>query len=106
MIAKVIVTAFFVALAGWDIWEGVGNLLGLPAYYQALGVAESTPWFLLVPGIALPVGALLGGLWWGWRRTSTVESVLIYVLALAIQATLAVSLLAGEQAWRAFVLLA
>ncbi len=105
MIGKMIVTAVFVVLAGWDIWEGVGNLLGLPAYYQALGVAESTPWFLLVSGVVLPVGALLGGLWWGWRRKSTVESALIYVLALAIQAALAVSLLAGEQAWRATVLL-
>ena len=105
MIGKTIVTVVFVAFAGWDIWEGVGNLLGLPAYYQALGVAESTPWFLLVPGVVLPVGVLLGGLWWGWRRKSTVESALIYVLALAIQAALAVSLLAGEQAWRATVLL-
>ncbi len=103
--AKIIVAAVFVALVGWDIWEGVGNLLGLPAYYQALGVAESTPWFLLVPGVVLPVGVLGAGLWWGWRRKSTVESALVYVLALAIQAALAVSLLAGEQAWRATVLL-
>ena len=40
VMAKIIVAAVFVALVGWDIWEGVGNLLGLPAYYQALGVAE------------------------------------------------------------------
>ena len=106
MAAKIITTAVFVALIGWDIWEAIGNVVGLPAFYEALSVSSDTPWFLLIPGLAIPIVLLGVGLWWGWRRASVVEAALIYVLALAVQSSLALSLIAAEQAWRASVLIA
>ncbi len=106
MVAKVALSAVFVALMGWDVWEAVGNVVGLPAFYDALSVGDDTPWFLLIPGVVIPVVLLIGGLWWGLRRSTPTESALIYVLALATQSSLALSLIAAEQAWRAEVLIA
>ena len=104
--ARIVLTAVFVLLIAWDVWEAVGNLLGLPAYYNALGVAESTPWALLIPGVVAPAVLWIVGLWWGWRRQSVIEAAVIYAVVLAVQSTLALSLIAAEQAWRADVLLA
>lgn len=106
MIARIVLAAVFVLLIAWDVWEGVGNLLGLPAYYSALGVAESTPWVLLVPGVVTPAVLWVVGLWWGWRRQSAIEAAVIYAVLLSVQSTLALSLIAAEQAWRADVLVA
>lgn len=105
VISRVVLTGLFVLLIAWDVWEGVGNLLGLPAYYSALGVAGSTPWVLLVPGVVVPVALWALGLWWGWRRESAIEAAVIYAVVLSVQATLSLSLIAAEQAWRADVLL-
>ena len=105
MVGRIVAVVGFGAFIVWDVWEGLGNLLGLPAYYEAMGVAESTPWLILVAGLAIPVGVAIAGLWSGWRRRSAVEATLVYVLALAIQSCLALSLIAAEQAWRARVLL-
>jgi hypothetical protein len=104
--SRVVLSGLFVLLIVWDVWEAVGNLLGLPAYYSALGVADSTPWVLLVSGVIVPVVLWALGLWWGWRRQSVIEAAVIYAIALSVQATLSLSLIAAEQAWRADVLLA
>jgi len=106
VMSRVVLSGLFVLLIVWDVWEAVGNLLGLPAYYSALGVADSTPWVLLVSGVIVPVLLWALGLWWGWRRQSVIEAAVIYAIALSVQATLSLSLIAAEQAWRADVLLA
>lgn len=105
MAARLIALVVFIALIGWDVWEAVGNLLGLPAYYTAMGVEESTPWVLLVTGLVVAIVLLVVGVVLGWKRHSVVEASLIYVLALAVQSTTALSLIAAEQAWRAEAIL-
>ena len=105
MVGRLIALVVFVALIGWDIWEAVGNLLGLPAYYAAMGVEESTPWLLLITGVIVATVLLVVGVAVGWKRRSVVEAALLYVLALAIQSTAALSLIAAEQAWRAEAIL-
>ena len=72
MVGKIVTAAVFVALIGWDLWEATGNMIGLPGFYEALSVGEDTPWFLLIPGVVIPVVVLAAGLWWGWRRASPV----------------------------------
>lgn len=106
MIARIVLAAVFVLLIAWDVWEGIGNLLGLPAYYSALGVAASTPWVLLILGVVTPVALWVVGLWWGLRRQLAMEAAVMYAVLLSVQSTLALSLIAAEQAWRADVLLA
>ena len=65
MVGKFVTAALFVALIGWDIWEAAGNIIGLPGFYEALSVGDDTPWFLLIPGVMIPVILLAAGLWWG-----------------------------------------
>lgn len=99
---RVAVAALFVALLAWDTWEAIGNALGLPAFYVALGIAERLPWPLLAVGIALPgVGAGVG-LWLG-RKRSLAGAILVYLIVSASVSALSLSLLAAEQAWRAHV---
>ena len=98
-----LVTLAFVAFSGWDVWEAVGNYLGLPGFYVALGIEEQTPWVLLYAGLAVPVIALIVGLWWA-RRRGLMARILIYVIVLAASNAVAMSLLAGGQAWLGYVL--
>ena len=99
---RVAVAAVFVAFLAWDTWEAIGNALGLPAFYVALGIAERLPWPLLVAGILLPAVGAGVGLWLG-RKRSLAGAILVYLIVLASVSALSLSLLAAEQAWRAHV---
>ena len=98
-------TVAFLALAGWDTWEAVGNLVGLPAFYEALEIPQHTPWVVLIAGVAVPPLAVVAGLMWA-RGRGVLARVLIYVIVLAASSAVSLSLLAAEQAWRASVLTA
>ncbi len=98
-----LVTLAFLALSAWDVWEAVGNFLGLPGFYVALGIADHTPWVLLYAGLAIPVIAVIVGLWWA-RKRGLMARILIYVIVLAASNAVAMSLLAGGQAWLGYVL--
>lgn len=96
-------TAAFVALTAWDVWEAVGNLLGLPGFYVALQIPDQTPWALLIAGVVVPVIALVTGLWWA-RGRQFAGRALIYVIVLAASSAVSMSLLAAGQAWLGYVL--
>jgi hypothetical protein len=96
-------TLALVVLSAWDTWEAVGNLVGLPPFYVALGIADGTPWVLLIAGVVVPGVAVVGALV-GARGRALPSRILIYTIALAASNAVALSLLAGEQAWRASVL--
>jgi hypothetical protein len=97
-------TLAFLALSGWDVWEAIGNILGLPPFYVALGIDDRTPWILLFSGLAVPVIGVGVGLIWAMRR-GLMAKLLIYLIVLAASNAVAMSLFAAEQAWRAHVLL-
>jgi hypothetical protein len=99
-----LVITVFVALLGWDLWEALGNLVGLQPFYEALGIGRSVPWMLLWLGVLLPITAVVLSLvlWRTW--TSTVERLAIMVVAWAVVAGMSLSLAAIEQAWRASAL--
>lgn len=105
MVARIIATLVFVVLILWDVWEAVGNLIGLPPYYAAIGFPDDIPWWILVTGLALPLMGLGVGLWWAWRHRGVAENVVMFIVILATQAALTMSVLAWEQAWRAQLLL-
>ena len=96
-------TLAFLAFSGWDLWEAVGNFLGLPGFYVALGIEQHTPWVLLYAGLVVPVVAVIVGLWWA-RGRGLMARILIYVIVLAASNAVAMSLLAAGQAWLAYVL--
>lgn len=94
----------FVALFGWDLWEALGNLVGLAPFYEVLGIGDSVPWILLWTGVALPVVALSAALIL-WRRwAGAAERLAVMFVAWALVAALSLSLAAVEQAWRATAL--
>ncbi len=99
-----LVITLFVALLGWDLWEALGNLVGLQPFYEAMGIGASVPWILLWLGVLLPIAAVLSSLFL-WRSWSgTVERLAIMVVAWAVVAGMSLSLAAIEQAWRASAL--
>lgn len=93
--------AIFVALALWDTWEAVGNLIGLPPYYDALGIAPATPWWLLIGALVLAVAALTLGVFVALRSDTSGQAVAILLVIITSHAALSVSVLSVEQAWRA-----
>lgn len=100
-----VLTVLFLAVSAWDTWEAVGNLLGLPGFYDALDIAESIPWVLLVAGVVTPWVAVVAGLLWS-RGRGVLSRTLIYLIMLAASSAVGISVLAAEQAWRASVLMA
>lgn len=100
---RVLVWVVFLLLFSWDLWEATGNMLGMPAYYEALGVGGSTPWLLLGFGMVVPLAAPVVAAR-VTRRRGVGVLVVTLVLAYATVQALTLSAVAAEQAWRAFVL--
>lgn len=99
-----LVITVFLALFGWDLWEALGNLVGLRPFYDAMGIGASVPWVLLWLAVLLPVTAVVLSLIL-WRRwTGAAERLAIMVVAWAVVAGMSLSLAAIEQAWRAAAL--
>ncbi len=99
-----LVITVFAALFGWDLWEALGNLVGLQPFYEAMGIGTSIPWALLWLGVLLPVTAVVLSLivWRSWSGAA--ERLAIMVVAWAFVAGISLSLAAIEQAWRAAAL--
>ena len=104
-LARWVVLVAFLFLASWDVWEAVGNLLGLPPYYEAVGFAEFVPWWLLIAGLVLSLIPPVLGVWWVRRRESLGNTVVVLALLLATHAALSLGVLSWEQAWRAQAML-
>jgi hypothetical protein len=99
-----LVITVFVVLLGWDLWEALGNLVGLQPFYEAMGIGDSVPWVLLWLGVLLPIAAAVLALTL-WRRwPGFAERLAIMVVAWAVVAGMSLSLAAIEQAWRAAAL--
>jgi len=101
---NVLVIVLFGFLYSWDLWEAVGNLVGLGPFYDALGIAGSMPWGLLWVGVAVPVIVFGGALWWGRKRPLVTEKALVLLMGWAVVAAVSMSLASVEQAWRASAL--
>jgi hypothetical protein len=103
-VRSALIIAIFVMLFGWDLWEALGNLVGLKPFYEAMGIGASVPWILLWTGVLLPVIAFGFSmvLWSRWLGSA--ERLAIMVVAWAVVAGMSLSLAAIEQAWRASAL--
>jgi hypothetical protein len=90
---SIAVAIVFGILFAYDLWEALGNLLGLSAYYSAAGLANQTPWALLIVNLAVPAIAYLIALLLGRGRSVLVKSVL-FVVALCAVAVLSLDAVA------------
>jgi hypothetical protein len=102
--AGIAMASCFTVLLGWDLWEALGNLVGLQPFYEVMGIGDSIPWVLLWAGVLLPVAAFGIALVLCRKWTGTVERLAIMVVAWAVVAGMSLSLAAIEQAWRAAAL--
>lgn len=81
------VTALLAALVGWFVFDGVSSLVGLPALYEQLGVAEQVPWVALWLGVVHPIVYFIAAMVVGRRMTITRYTLVLIVAIAAIAAT-------------------
>jgi hypothetical protein len=74
------ITVVFGMFYAYDVWEAVGNLVGMNIYADGLGIAlTGAGWALLVAGIALPLLVFGIAFWLGRRRGPLAQVVLLLV---------------------------
>jgi hypothetical protein len=93
--AVILLAVVFGVLHAWSLFQGIANLVAVPGVYEAFGITQYTPWWLLVVGVLVPpaafVTALLLGRGW-------VVSHRVAVLAASLGAVNAVVLSSGALA--------
>ena len=102
--APVVLVVVFGLLYAWDVWEALGNLVGLGPFYEAFGIGDRIPWVLLWAGVLLPFVVFAAALWFQAGRSSTLERIVVFVVGWALIAGMTISFQAIEQAWRASAL--
>jgi hypothetical protein len=50
----ILLSALFGVLHLWALFQGVSNLIAVPTFYAQTGLAQYTPWWLLVLGVLVP----------------------------------------------------
>ena len=97
-----IIAAVFALLFAYDVWEGIGNFIGVMSQSLSLGIGLSAfGWFAVILGIIAPVALFFGALWLT-RKLSVAPSVVIYVVALTVSAVIGVDLALGTNAFLIF----
>jgi len=102
---SLIVAFLFALFYVYDLWEAVGTMFALPAFYDAYGIgAQYVPWWLLWIGVLLPVAvyviAFIGG-----RRRNVFGKALIFLVGLAVVAGLSLGVIAFEEILRPVALI-
>lgn len=86
---SITIAVVFGVFYAYDVWEAVGNLVGMNLTADGLGIAVTgAGWALLVVGIALPLLAFAIALWLG-RRRGPLAQVLILLVGFALVQVLA-----------------
>jgi hypothetical protein len=94
-VAAIVVAVAFGALHLHALFQGIANLVALPAFYAQLGISAYTPWWLLVLGVAIPPLAFAGALLLGRGRILTHR---VALLAVSLASVNALVLSAGSLA--------
>ena len=102
---SLVVAALFGLFFAYDLWEGVSNLIALPAFYDAFGYGtENVPWWLLWIGVAIPPIVFVIAFAVG-RRQNVFGKALVFLLGLALVAGLSIGLLGLEEILRPVLVL-
>jgi hypothetical protein len=93
-LARAVIVLVFGLLLAWDVWEAVGNLMGVTGTAAALGTSVSpTGWFVLCFGVVLPVAGFVAVLWFG-RRARPATLLIAFATVTTVVAALSLDLLA------------
>ena len=82
--------AVFGLFYAYDVWEAVGNLIGVPKIYDGLGLTAQTPWVFLVAALIIPLVVYGLVLLLGLRRNAG-ERTLLLLTGLAVSNALALA---------------
>lgn len=86
---------FFALLLAHDVWEGIGNFLGIQLQSLTLGVPLSAVgWGSIIAGVLMPIILFVGALLIS-RKMTYWPMVFIFVLATMLSATLGANLALG-----------
>ncbi|MET0479876.1 MAG: hypothetical protein ABWY23_02930 [Mycetocola sp.] len=84
----------FGLLFAFDVWEAVGNLVGVSVVASGLETTiNPVGWVVLILGILLPIAVFALAYWLG-RRRNPLAQVLLYLAGLGTVAAVSLSLLA------------
>ena len=89
------IAAVFGLFYAYDVWEAVGNLIGVPKVYDGLGLTAQTPWVLLFAALIIPVIVYGLVLLLGLRR-NVGEHALLLLTGLAVSNALALATVAAN----------
>lgn len=99
LLASVLIVVLVGLLIAWDVWEAIGNLIGLRSYAAALGTdLNATGWTMLLLGLVLPVTCFVVALVLGRRRGLWARAgLLLAALCLSAALSLDVQLVFGVE---------
>lgn len=87
-----VIAVFFGLFFAYDLWEAVGNLVGVSLAAGDLDTTlNTTGWVVLIGGVLIPIIAFGLALVLGRRRT-IVEQILMYTAALCLVAVLSLNI--------------
>ncbi len=87
VVANVVIAIVFGLFFAYDVWEAIGNLVGIVSYANALQVGiVGWGWVVLIGAIGLPALLWLAAIALGWKR-SVPQKLAVQLLALAVSAT-------------------
>ena len=93
--AHIGVAALLSLVVGWFVFDGIASLVGLPAFYEQLGVDPATvPWVPLWAGVLLPIVSFVTAAVIA-RRQPLTRFALVLIIALAATAAVRLSLIAA-----------
>ncbi|MET0853813.1 MAG: hypothetical protein ABWY30_04235 [Microterricola sp.] len=84
----VVIAALFALFFAYDVWEALGNLLGMLSFADNLGVSlTALGWVVLIGALLLPI-VLFGLAFWLGMKRGPVQQIALYLAALAVSAVL------------------
>ena len=87
------VAAVFGLFVAYDVWEAIGNLVGIVTYANDLRVGVvGWGWIVLVGAALLPLGLWVAAAAVGWRRPVG-QKIVLQLLALAVSAAVYLSII-------------
>lgn len=90
---RVAFAVLFGLVLAWEVWEAVGNLLGVLTLAAGFETSVSpTGWFVLLLGVALPLGGFLAVAWLG-RSARPMSLFLAYLTVTVVVAALSLDIL-------------
>ncbi len=102
---SLVVAGLFGLLYAWNVWQAVGNLIGLPVFYDEMQYgAGNVPWWLLWVGVVIPIVFFVLAFVVGRRRNVGGKAV-VFLVGLALTSGFGMGVLALEDVLRPVIVL-